>query len=305
MTGNDVRLYIKTPPLTNSPLGNLGFRRIEFDDQSPKALKIVLQFIPWSQTFQNLDPVRWAWLEAEVWSQRIEPRVFGRLDITSEQRPWVSPPTTTEVAWRWLLRPDDIELIECDYLDAAKSPRSFKVLVRGIIQVGADVQMVEGEGNFQIGVSDWEALIGSLGYSVRPSLAGLIGEGAIASGYWAEADKRLALARKHLRHGEPYHALIACLGEFERVVPKCYDPTSWRPLLSGDHEQRASSIAGWLGGHCTLLNRIGHHKARADRDATGDLVQMPLSTWEADLIVAASHVLLTYALRLRDGTQSG
>jgi hypothetical protein len=46
------------------------------------------------------------------------------------------------------------------------------------------------------------------------------------------------------------------------------------------------------------LNKIGHHKDRKDRDAMGNLIEMPLNHWEAELALAASQVLLAYAIRL-------
>jgi hypothetical protein len=298
MTGNDIVLYVRSAPVGSSLVGKLGFRRLEFDGQAPKALKLVLEFIPFADFFNTYE-THWAWLVGEIWSQRTEPRSFGRLEIEADARPLVAPPGAAEVAWRWRLWPEDIGGIEREFQDVAKSPRSFKVRLTGILQAGAQLVTVAGEGVFQIGVSDWEDHLRSLGYTLPPQLNDLIDPAAMAGGHWAEAGARLETARKHLRAGEPYHALIACLGEFERIVSPCYDAAPWRKLVGDDPDQKASAIAGWLAGHCTFLNRVGHHKSRTDRDSAGDLAEMPLNQWEAELGVATSHVLLTYALRRR------
>lgn len=50
---------------------------------------------------------------------------------------------------------------------------------------------------------------------------------------------------------------------------------------------------------CQYMNRVGHHRGRKPAAAHDKLRQMPLTHWEAELAVATSQYLLTYALRLK------
>ena len=88
MTGNDIHLYVRTPPLGNSPIGNLGFRRVEFEDQHPKTVKIVLQFIPWADFFKEMPQARWASIDAEVWSAGLELRAADAIPSPFPLSPW-------------------------------------------------------------------------------------------------------------------------------------------------------------------------------------------------------------------------
>ena len=106
-------------------------------------------------------------------------------------------------------------------------------------------------------------------------------------------------ARSRLRAGEDYAALTSCLGEFEKLESKPYMAASWIPAISTDPVQKQEGVAGLLAAHCTYLNKIGHHKDRKDRDAMGNLLEMPLNHWEAELALASSQVLLAYAIRLK------
>jgi hypothetical protein len=239
------------------------------------------------------------WLAADVFNQRVPPRTFGRVTIDMNQRPLLQIGLPSEVEWSWALRREDLEGIEQGRQDALKSPVSFKVNALGIIQIPEGTFTVTGEGNFEVPVSEWTEYAEALGYGVSPSLAALVSTGGVSHPSWLEAENRLKSSRVHLRAGEDYAALTTCLGEFERLVPKPYLSESWLPIVATYPEQKQEGVAGLLAAHCTYLNKIGHHKDRKDRDAMGNLIEMPLNHWEAELALATSQVLLAYAIRLK------
>jgi hypothetical protein len=280
-----------------SYLGKAAFKRLDAD--APNWIKIRLEFSGYNDFFAGGRKPHWVWLTARVSNQRVPPRVFGHVVIDVNQRPPLQVGMAGEVEWLWRLRPEDLEGIEQGQQDGAKSPRYFKVNVEGIVQIPDGTFTVTGEGNFEVPVSEWTEYLTSLGYGVPPSVSSLLAAGGASHTSWLEAEKRLAPARARLCAGEDYIALTACLGEFEKVESKPYMATSWLPLLQSEPAQKRDGVAGLLAAHCTYLNRVGYHKDWKDRDAMGDLIEMPLNHWEAELALAASQVLLAYAIRLK------
>jgi hypothetical protein len=151
----------------------------------------------------------------------------------------------------------------------------------------------------QVELSRWDRLLQALGYTVPPSQASVVTRGAQEELGWADATKRLENARLHLRHGEDYDALRACLSALEGFVSMPYNAQSWKSGLTSLQDQKADGLAGLLSGFATSCNRIGYHREHQNRDDAGDLPVMPLDHWEADLAVAVSQYLLTYVSRLR------
>lgn len=297
MKGNDLQFYSQISPPASNVLGKAVFKRLDAD--APNGIKIRLEFFGNNDFFAGGRKPHWVWLTAHVSNQRVPPRRFGRVAIDVNQRPLLQTGAAGEVEWLWWLRPEDLEGIEQGQQDAAKSPRYFKVNVEGIIQVPEGTFTVTGEGNVEVPVSEWTEYLTSLGYGVPPSLTGLLAAGGVGHPSWSEAEKRLKPARDRLRAGEDYVALTSCLGEFEKLVPKPYLSESWLPLVAAYPEQKQEGVAGLLAAHCTYLNKIGYHKDLKDRDAMGNLIEMPLNQWEAELALAVSQVLLAYAIRLK------
>jgi hypothetical protein len=297
MKGNDLHFYTQLATPANSYLGKAVFKRLDVD--APNGVKIRLEFSGSNDFFSGARQAHWVWLTAEVSNQRVPPRTFGNVAIDVIQRPVLHAGTAGEVEWTWRLRPEDVEDIEAGQGDATKSPRYFKVDVLGIVQVPEGTFTVTGQGNFEVPVSEWTEYLLALGYGVPPSLSGVLAVGGANHPSWSEAETRLGPARARLRVGEDYSALTLCLGEFEMLESKPYMAVSWAPLMPGDPAQKQDGVAGLLAAHCTYLNKIGHHKDRKDRDAMGNLIEMPLNHWEAELALAASQVLLAYAIRLR------
>ena len=156
--------------------------------------------------------------------------------------------------------------------------------------------MVRGEGDFQIAVSDWEGFITTLGYRLPPTSAALAGLAATVHPSWKAAEERLLQARSHLRKGEGHAALTACLKEFEREVTAPYAEASWEKHFN-EPSQKLDGLKRALAGHCTYLNRVGHHLSRQDRTNAGGPAEMPVDQWEAELAVGASQFWLAYAIR--------
>lgn len=298
MKGNDLHLFIREP---HTPLGRLLFRSVDLM-ASPRRISIAMEFVPFSTQVAHLGQLRWAWLTAEISNQRAEPRTFGKVHIPVENRPSVNPLQAGQVQWFWWLMPEDIEGIEAARADSPQAPLGFKVEVEGIMEVQGQIAgavTVTGEGHVQIPVSEWQVILDQFGYGVPPTAAALAGLASVTHPSWVDAEKRLKAARDHLRAGDGHVALTECLSQFERVAPAPYVAASWNKLVEGMPDQKTSSITALLAAHCQYLNRVGHHRGRKPPPGQDELQQMPLKQWEAELAVATSQYLLTYALRLK------
>jgi hypothetical protein len=304
MKGTELHLYFSGQ---STLAGSLTILSLQFEDL-PKRLKIQMQFLPWGDVL-NKAKFHWLWLTAEVSNMKTESRSFGRVLVTSDQLPRVSPPQNSRLEWGWRLLPEELEAIENARADSPKAPLSFRLQARGILQgiteSDSAAVMVAGDGTFEVPVSEWEGYLDQFGYSLAPSAAALAGFGAMLHPSWAEATQRLAKARKHLLAGDDHIALIACLHEFEAVASPTIKPQPWFDLAKPSMpDQKAAAIGGLFSKHCDYLNKVGHHRARKPPVDDADLPEMPLNLWEAELMVASSQSLLAYALRLRAATQS-
>ena len=250
---------------------------------------------------------RWIWLEGEFTSARASRRRFGSLLIPTDHLPPLDPGSNWSLQWLWRLTPEEVEAIEADRAADPLSAPYFYLNVRGIIELDGACHTVEGDGQISVALSDWQQQLVGLGYGIPPSTAGLAGLASTAHPSWVDAGKKLGPAREALRAGDGHQALAKCLGEFEALVTKPYLEASWSSWLRQGFtldelpEQKATSVARLLSGHCSFLNRVGHHRDREPQDPTGELLRMPLGQWEAELIVGATQLLLAYALRLNAG----
>ncbi len=272
----------------------------------PYGLRATFEWIA-GKGLEGTHQARWVWLDGEVTSARPSRRRFGSVLVSTDQGlPPLDAGSNWGVTWLWRLTPEDIEAIETDRADPP-SPPSFFLSVRGILELDGSCHMVEGEGQLLVALSDWQQHLTGLGYGIPPSIAGLAESASSKHPSWTDADKRLATAREALRLGDGHGALAKCLGAFEALVTAPYNDNSWLSWLHDGFaiaalpEQKANSIARLLSAHCSLLNRVGHHRDREEQDLAGDLLRMPLSHWEAELIVGSSQMLLAYALRLSAG----
>jgi hypothetical protein len=305
----DCYLYLQETPANSSItcIGRLVLHDMTFD-QARTCLQIDVEF------FQEDNPrlvaeqaPRWIELRASIFTNEGSRREVGTIDVPSFERPAFRPTpvnSRTRVSWNWRLTQGDVENIERLRAHAPTAPLYLQIEVNGIVQIPEGVFGVNVSSGAQLKVesSQWETLITALGYTVGPSGLVAISAAGQNAPSWRESGDRLETARKLLRDGEDYAALQACLGEFEKIVSGPYSSANWKSLLAHMPAQKSDSVAAWLGGLCTYLNRVGHHKDRTDRDASGDLPSIPLDHWEAELAVSSAHFLLAYVVRLRSSS---
>lgn len=302
MNSNPIWLTFKLSAGLAGPsehIGELDFNRLRVEaNGQKKGLKVGLKLVPSPQFRQEHPHARWLSMSATFQDQFIQQEVFGRVIIEANSGVPLLDQPSHQIEWLWMLGPADVERIERRRSAAATAPLHFQVDVTGIIQTEAGPFMVGGEGNIEIAVSDWLGHIGQLGYGVPPSIQGLVGASVLDHPGWRTAEKRLADARRALQQGDDHAALAECLREFEAEVTQPYAAASWKGRFNMP-TQKEDGVCSALSGHCTFLNKIGHHRSRKDRDAAGALTEMPLDHWEAEAAVAASHFWLAYAIRAK------
>jgi len=280
-----------------SVLGRLLSRRIDFENAPRIGFKLTFDFVP-DRSSQQLS---WVSLEGALATQTSLERPLGRLDIPGRARPALDPPGDHGLEWLWLVLPDDLQTIERLRGNDRRSPVRFQLRVRGIGQMAGSTVGVAGEGTIEVAASDWDGLLGSFGYEL-PSLATQSIQGlAPEHPSWADALRRLAPAREHLRRGETHAAFRSCLSEFENLVSPAYDRAAWQSRLAHLDSQKAEGAALAIAGHASLLNKVGHHRSR-ETDGVGEHPLMHLDQWEAEIGVAMSELLLAFALRLLEAT---
>ena len=265
------------------------------------SLVIRLEFLPSTDSSDPENPTNWVSLNATIRTQISPIQEVGTVKIDHPNQP-PFPPTppnlSTSVQWSWQLLPRDVEVIERIRSLSPSSPIHLQLAVDGIAQTSSGVLGVAGDGTFRIELSHWHRLLEQMGYSMSPSMLATLSSGSLDEPSFREAAKRLEVARQHLRRGEDYAALEGCLGQLEALATAPYRQESWKALLEKLPEQKAESLAKWIAGLATYLNRVGHHRSREERDEDGDLAIMPLNHWESELAVASTQIALSYLLRL-------
>ena len=218
----------------------------------------------------------------------------------------VSASRFSTVVFTWHLTHADLEAIE--HQRAGARYVTFNIAVDGLAflgtEAGNEVHPIHGDGQLRMSVTEWEdKVLTPLGYKVPPSWEMLLPDPARRDRRkWAEAERRLGEARKALRRGEAREAVGAALDAFESVLSQPYNAANWRTKLErvpGDllPKQKRDAVADMLGGLCTYLNRVGHHRGRTP-DLANVLPAMPVDHWEAEYVVAVAHFLLPLGLRL-------
>jgi hypothetical protein len=288
MNGGQIHLYYSAADLT---IGRLLPRVMSFESAGGRGLKLTYDFVSGKQALPGL------WLTFEVSVSELTQNGFsrGRVDVNPRQRPNLNPPTDAGLEFLWVLEPFEIEALE--KVRAPGQPLRVRVDVQGLLKTDSNIMEVRGDGSIEVAVSEWTTLLELYGYPVAPSIVDLVSGVTTGGGAWAAAVDRLAPARRHLREGETYAALSACLGEFEKLAHKPYLAASWTPKFGPVPDQKRDGVAAMLSGLCSYLNRVGHHKDRVP-DVTGDHPAMPVDFWEADTALASSHLLLALAIRL-------
>jgi len=316
----DVTLYLFIPGhQTNSsqPVGRYSLRGIESTGQtidSMKCLSIEVESHGPQQHLadankkgqQHLLTISWLRLEVTVSTQTAPHRQVGLVHVEEKAMLPLGPGSSGYATWKWEVRPEDVDLVEQARSTQPTVPIYFQVEISGIGKLVDDsgqlrdvIAVRSAPQQLQVELSQWDRLLQALGYTVPASQASVVTQGTLENPAWADATKRLANARLHLRHGEDYDALRECLSALEGLVPAPYNAQSCKSRLASLQDQKADGVAELLSGFATYCNRIGHHRERRNRDDAGAFPVMPLDHWEADLAVAVSQYLLTYASRLR------
>jgi hypothetical protein len=298
-------------------VGVLSIRDVGFSGQyveSEKCLDINVETYPTDNPVisvkigntQVVPIFNWLTLEAEIWTVQVPRRQVGRVHIPAAALLPIGTSRQGPAKWQWVIQPEDVEVVERARAAQPAGPLYFHVEIKGIAKLTGPagelggLEALRGQApQLVIEHSQWERLLGGLDYALPPSHVALVGLSALDHPSWAAATSLLEQARNHHRSGEDYEALQSCLSAFEAVVTAPYNADSWKRLLTALPDQKANGIAELLSGLATYCNRIGHHRSRAERDASGDLPQMPLDHWEADLVLGAAQFLLAYVRRLR------
>lgn len=206
----------------------------------------------------------------------------------------------------WLIREEDVEIVDQARFNQASSPIDFSLELSGIAKISDDdnrlfnvIPIRSREKQLRIELSHWDRIIDSLGYSVFASQQSLVSLSTLEHSAWADATERVENARMHLRYGEDDDALRECLSALEGVVSAPYKPASWESCVPALQSQKVEGIVELFSGSATYCNKVGHHRDRGHRDDTGELLAMPLDHWEADLAIAIALYLLTYIHRLQ------
>lgn len=294
MTGQNLHLWVKGPDRPGQGLvGELSFQRIDPSPSEAGLLQLYLDFNPFPD-FLSIGQSKWLALQGAIWDQKVPPRTCGNLEIPHEAWPTMRPTGQSGLTWLWRLLPEDMEKIESRRDSQAAN---FRVRVTGLLQLPNVLFPVEGEGYFQVPVSEWLMLLTRLGYATPPSVASLVGAAVLESAAWRRAEQNLSSARRHLAAGEDRQAMTNCLDQFSALVTAPYNAPSWLAVLSDDPPQKKESFAAMLAGFCTYLNRVGYHRERSSATPGNQLVPMPLDHWEAESAVATAQIMLTMAIR--------
>ncbi len=143
--------------------------------------------------------------------------------------------------------------------------------------------------------SDWEQALVNIAYQPARWL-----ELPLESSHWPNWDQTIAqlqAAVGHLARGETHDVLRECLDLLERRRPAPNNKDSWRGVFDVDpHKEEGLQLL--VSGIAGYLNKVGHHRHRTVRDASGNLLRTTVDQWEAEIAVALTQLLVAYLERL-------
>ncbi|GEM_PF-1560060 len=307
MPSGDIYLYFRDPPPDSelaraNSLGRLTLKRAHVREQR-SAIVFELEHL---RAFDPKDQdARWISLGATVEDvHKGGQYVFGRIVLEDPSQNPARPNLSQQLShleWVWRISDQDLEAFDRAWAESqATSVFSLRLRVHGVVQIGTVAVAVSSANSDQIQFarSEWQELLNKIGYNTPASVQALGGIYSQAS--WKDAAERLAPAWRDLRGGSARDAMGSCLSEFEALASPPYNADGWRALLPAMPAQKREAVEALFSGLCTYLNKVGHHRSRIDRDAGGDLMEMPADQWEGELTIAAAQPLLTYALRLME-----
>jgi hypothetical protein len=242
---------------------------------------------------------RWLYATAEVWSRQRPTRRIGAVHIDNYDLPNLAGMGARSVSWDWYLPPEELEQVERDHATNAAAVLPLRLRVAGLLRLGESLTGVAGEASIDLTAAEWAEMLPRLGYGTSPSVSALVGQAAGRHGSWAEAEGRLSRARQALHAGGEREALAAAFEQFERLVNRPYLAGAWDPMLSNTPASKRKELAKLLAAHASLISRVGRHLDPELDPDTGERGAFALDYWEAELLVALSQLLLTFALRTR------
>lgn len=295
-------LYRVHPSEGSGALASLTLRRLDVLP-SGDGLQLDLD-ADWLGSGPGPEP-RWLYATAQVWSRQHPTRRLGAVHLDNYDLPDFAGNGRRSVSWDWFLPPDQLEQLERDRAPHSSHAFALRLRVAGVLRLGDEVLGVGGETSIDLSAAEWSGLLPRLGYATAPGVSTLAA--GIAAGRhpsWREAEEQLAPARRALHAGEERAALAAAFTEFERLVARPYLAGEWDDAIVDMPTAKRKEFAKLLAAHAGLISRVGRHLSADETTATADRVELPLDYWEAELLLAASQLFLTFALRARAGTEA-
>lgn len=202
----------------------------------------------------------------------------------------------------WILDSSDIATIE---KFRSNGNACFHLNISGLVEVKRDNEIIivpiRGEHYITIQQSSWNDYIEKLGYSTVYTLN--VPSVIASDSSWQEATHKLGQARSLLRTGYTHSALEKCLSILDAYVDPhtrggSYDEKLWNGILQGISDQKQLGLKKLFAGLSTYLNKVGHHRNSAEKDAEGLLPLVQIDHYEAELMVSVTQMIVTYIERI-------
>lgn len=201
--------------------------------------------------------------------------------------------------WEWIFDSNDISNIE----EARNSDVRFDIEVKLIIQTNEkEIVPFCGKDQIHFPEKDWLSFIQHYGYSTKYGLS--LSTTILNDKSWLHAFDVLKTARDHMQRGITHDALKQCLSVMEaysdakeRGGP--YDKKCWDEFLKDFIPQKKDGLAELFSGVATYLNKVGHHRESKYGEG-GTKSSIPLDHYEVELMLAISHLVVTYLERIRE-----
>lgn len=114
---------------------------------------------------------------------------------------------------------------------------------------------------------------------------------------WSQSVSQVQEAVGFLARGETHEALRKCLELLEQRQASPFNPDVWKGKFDVD-SNKEEALQKLISGIAVYLNKVGHHRSRTERDASGNLMQSPVDQYEAELMVAMTQLLVAYLERV-------